>query len=497
MIPAAEGVDVSGVQLSNSGFLPYASKLQDVAELLIEHIARLLGSSIDRVRHSYESLEPGFHLVFKRELCLKHDKLTLNDHKGRRAIQLIGHEKLVQAVADPSDALEILARLLEKGRVETVKAARMAKKGQHATDPLVMDVSNLITQAELSSQHDIDLRSNDQGMVASWKDPPHISLEGLQEITSLRDLHCHQNLALKQPMEFCTFMGGGGGSDVIQAAALAKLFTKANRIMRVPAVVSIRALLSKSTSAGERRSVWHEDDPKCNLLESSKGDLKIEPHHHGNARFVEDAIVDDFDNVRLVVDDETHDEQRRNRYEGALGENVDSIIVVDTGGDVLGGIDSHASKRAPDQDRRTQLATAQIAAANNLNAIVAIAAVGVDAPPDAQRKLEASDAVYYRFTEGDKKYLKGLYSKWHFNGTPENLKKHPEHYGKTPLAMLASFDLQPGQRGSFRALPLPESVINDFDNPWACITWIAPEMSCLILINQAKLLSVIAPQGKD
>ncbi len=497
MLSAEEEADVRHAGIYEPGFLPYVSNPQDIAELLVEYIAKLLGASIDRVRHSYERLEPGFHQVFKRELSLKHDDLTCNDHRGKRPQQLLGHEKLVQAVADPTDALKLLARLLEKGRVEAVRAANMAEKGQHAIHPLEIDVSNLITQAEVSSRQDVELRHSGQGMAASWKDPLHICLKNVQEITSLKDLHYHPNLGLRQPLESCTFLGGGGGSDVIQAAAVAKLFLRANPKTKVPAVISLRALLSKSTSAGEKRSVWHKDDPKHNLLDSSNGDLKIEPHHRGNARFVEDAIVDHFDNVRLVVDDKSQDEQRRKRYEGAIGEDVDSIVVVDTGGDVLGGMDAYSIKKTPDQDRRTQLATAQIAAAKNLNAIVAIAAIGVDAPPDAQRKLEASDAVHYRFTEEDKKYLKDLYSKWHFDGAPENLKRYPEHYGKTPFAMLASFDLQPGQRGAFRALPLPASVINDFDNPWACITWIAPEMGCMILVNQAKLLSVIAPPEND
>jgi hypothetical protein len=155
---------------------------------------------------------------------------------------------------------------------------------------------------------------------------------------------------------------------------------------------------------------------------------------------------------------------------------------------------SAASKKTPDQDRRTQLATAQIAASEDLNALVAVVALGVDAPPYAQHKLEASDAVYYRFTDADKKYLTALYSRWCFDGSAESLKKYPEHYGKTAFAMLASFKLKPGE-SAYRALPLPESVIQDFNNPWACITWVTAEMSCLVLANQAKLLSVIADEG--
>lgn len=493
---AAEGLGPGKDETTDSGFLPYTPGPKEVANLLSEHIAELRGSSVHDVLHTYEDLELGFRLVFQRELCLKHDDLNPNDPKGKRPIRVTGHEQLVQAVASSADALKILARLLERGRVEAVKAANKAEKGRHATRSLMINVSNLVAYAKLSSQQDIELRATDHGMAASWTDLPYISFKGLQEISSLRDLHTHQKLGLTKPLGSCAFLGGGGGSDVIQAAGLAKLFTRADPTIEVHTVISIRTLYSKSTSAGEKRSVWQDDDPKRNLLDSSDGNLKIEPNHYGNARFVEDALVDDINNVRLVIDDKSQDGERSRRYEGAIGEEVDSMIIVDTGGDVLGGMDPSSKKKTPDQDCRTQLATAQIAAARDLNAIVAIAAVGVDAPSDAQHKLEASNAVYYRFTEEDKKYLRHLYSKWHFDGTAENLNRYPEHYGKTPFAMLASFDLDPGQSGSFRALPLPESVINDFGNPWACITWVAPEMSCLLLANQAKLLSVIAPHKK-
>jgi hypothetical protein len=493
---APEHQDLGKDKMSESSFLPYAPEPEDVANLLSKHIAELRGSSAPAALHAYEDLELGFRLVLNRELCLRPHDLAPSDHKGKRTLLLTGHEKLVQAVASTSDALKVLARLLERGRIEAVKAANKAEKGQHATKPLVINVSNLVADAKLSSQQDIELVPIDQGMAALWKDPPYINFEGLEEIRSLKDLHIHQNLGLKKPLSSCAFLGGGGGSDVIQAAALAKLFTQANPTMKVPVVISIRTLYSKSTSAGEKRSVWYGDDSKLNLLDSSEGNLKIEPHCHGNARFVEDAIVDDFDNVRLVIDDKSQDQQRRDRYERAIGIDADSMIVVDTGGDVLGGMDPSAKMKTPDQDRRTQLATVQIATAKDLNAIVAIAAIGVDAPPDARRKLEASNAVYYRFTDEDKKYLRCLYSQWHFDGTAENISLYPEHYGKTPFAMLASFDLEAGQGGCFRALPLPESVIHDFGNPWACITWVGPEMSCLVLVNQAKLLTVIAPQEK-
>ena len=480
--------------MTESDFLPHAPEPKNVANLLSKHIANLRGSSIHAVLHTYEDLDLGFRLVFQRELCLRPSELNSSDSKGKRLLLLTSHKELVQAVASTSDALQVLARLLEKGRIEAVKFANKAEKGQHATRPLVINVANLVADARLSFQQDIELVPIDQGMAASWKDPPHIGFEDLEEIRALKDIHIHPSLGLKKPLSSCAFLGGGGGSDVIQAAALAKLFTLSNPTMKVPAVISVRTLYSKSTSAGEKRSVWYEDDSEVNLLDSSEGNLKIERHFRGNARFVEDAIVDDFENIRLVIDDKSQDQQRCDRYEDAIGKNVDSIIVIDTGGDVLGGIDPSAERKTPDQDCRTQLATAQIAAATNLNAIVAIAAIGVDAPPDAQRKLEASDAVYYRFTEEDKKHLRHLYSTWHFDGTAENLKRYPEHYGKTPFAMLASFDLEVGETGRFRALPLPEPVINDFGKPWACITWIAPEMSCLVLVNQAKLLAVIAPQ---
>jgi hypothetical protein len=497
--PAPERHHAAKDRSTDSGFLPYASEPQDVARLLSEYIAQLREASFDSVFSTYNGLESGFQLVFKRELCLKHDDLTPNDQRGKRSLLLDDHRRLVKAVTSCDEALKILARVLEKGRVQAVKSANKAEKGMHVTKPLAIDLSKLIANAKQSARQDIVLSDSEHRMVASWETPLYISFQNLQEIRSLKDLHTQQRLGLKHPMRSCAFLGGGGGSDVIQAASMAKLLVRANPVMKVPAVISIRTLYSKSTSAGEKRSVWHVDDKaggKHNLLDNAKGDLKIELCHLGNARFVEDAIAGEFSNVRLVIDDKSQDHLRRPRYERAVGDDVDSMVIMDTGGDVLGGMDPLAKKKTPDQDCRTQIATAQIAAAKSLSSIVAIAALGVDAPADTQSKLEASNAVYYRFTAEDKHYLAGLYSTWHFDGSPANLYKYPEHYGKTPFAMLASFNLGRGESG-FHALPLPESVINDFNNPWACITWITPEMSYLVLVNQAKLLSVIAPPEKN
>lgn len=494
---ATVGLASNRKDASDSGFLPYVPQSEDVAKVLVKYIADLRGASLDLVFAAYHKLESGFHLVYERELCLEHHDLTPCDHKGKRSLRLIGHEKLVEAIEHNAEALKVLARVLEKGRVVAVRAANKAEKGRHATKPLVIDISNLVAEAKDSYRQDIELYPSDHGMAASWKAPLRIRFDHLTEIKTLTDPYIHKELGLASPLGSCAFLGGGGGSDVVQAAALAKLMTKYNLILKVPAVISIRTLYSKSTSAGEKRNVWNpRETPRRNLLESSNGDLKIEPSYEGNARFVEDSITGTFSNVRLVIDDKSQDELRCPRYEGAIGKGVDSIVVIDTGGDVLGGENPSdlKQKQTPDQDSRTQLATAKIAADKNLNALVAIAALGVDAPADTQEKLEDSKAMYYRFTSDDKKFLKELYSLWKFNGLPASLEQYPERYGKTPFAMLASFSMKRGEGGAYHALPLPASVINDFSNPWQCITWVTPEMSCLVLANQRKLLERIMPE---
>lgn len=495
---AATGPGLSKDASLASGFLPYAPRSEHVADLLVAHIANIRGTSPREVSDSYRGLEQGFRLVFRRELCLRHKHLP-TDHKGKRPLQLLCHETLVQKVASPEDALKVLARLLEKGRAEAVRIAKMADGGRHPTGAFLICVSKLVEGAKDSSQLDIELRSSPDMMEAFWKAPPNVCLDNLTRIDSLEDVPNVKALDLKRPFDSCAFFGGGGGSDVVQAGAVAKLFLRVNRSLNVRAVISVRTLYSKSTSRGEKRSVWNAQDetaPRRNLLEESDGNLKIERYHRGNARFVEDAMTCDFNNVRLVIDDKSEENGvRLRRYAAAIPEGVDSLVIVDTGGDVLGGMDEPATKKTPNQDRRTQLATSAIATDKEVNCIVVIAALGVDAPPDAQAKLERCDAVYYRFTAGDKQYLTELYSKWQFNGSRENLQQFPERYGKTPFAMLASFAMKQGERG-FHALPLPESVIDDFDNPWSCITWVTWEMSCMVLANQAKLLSVIAPRCK-
>ena len=75
---------------TETGFLPYTPRVEDVAHLLSKHIADLRREPVVALLGVYNRLERGFHLVFKRELCLKHDDLNADDHKGKRPLREYG-----------------------------------------------------------------------------------------------------------------------------------------------------------------------------------------------------------------------------------------------------------------------------------------------------------------------------------------------------------------------------------------------------------------------
>jgi len=268
------------------------------------------------------------------------------------------------------------------------------------------------------------------------------------------------------------FIGGGGGSDCIQAAILALLSGK-------PAcAISVRTARTQSQGStgatGEQRRVSDHGG------EIMPGVFRILPGSSGSGRFLE-HIPAALLPMYLVVD--AQEGRLPAQLQAALDDftGVDAVIDVDTGGDCLyrTGVQTTAEKATPDQDLDTLRAVSRLSAPHLLSCVIA---KGVDSPADADDVLAAAKARPLNFSPAQKLRILDLYETFELDGS------NPARYGKTPFAWQAALR---GQTGPVR-LPLPDKVVNDAKNPWNPIVTITAEMAGGYLMTVEDHLRAIA-----
>lgn len=259
------------------------------------------------------------------------------------------------------------------------------------------------------------------------------------------------------PGEKFAFVGGGGGSDCIQASVLAELTGK-------PAcVISVREDKTSSQNPdsgamGESRTVQNHGG------EVSPGVFRIKPETTGSGRFFENLPAERWP-MYLVVDSKNG--RLREQMQAALDDfgGVDTVVDVDTGGDCLYRTSFFdATQATPDQDLESLIAVSGLNAPNLLSCVIA---VGIDAPDYADEILRLANARLVHFSPSQRDHILGLYREFELDGSNET------RYGKTPFAWQAALR---GETGRIR-LPLPDRVVNDPRNPWDPYVVITPEMA--------------------
>lgn len=288
------------------------------------------------------------------------------------------------------------------------------------------------------------------------------------------DMAADGNDNLDMPGTRLAFIGGGGGSDCIQAAILGLLSGK-------PAcAISVRTEKTQSQGAsgviGDRRRVEGHGG------EIAPGVYRILPGSSGSGRFLE-HIPAALLPMYLVVD--AGDGRLQAQLQAALDDfgGVDGVIDVDTGGDCLyrSGIETASDKATPDQDLATLRAVRGLKAKHLLSCVIA---KGVDSPEDADAVLAAAKAKPIAFSPAQKQRILTLYKTFELDGS------NPARYGKTPFAWQAALR---GETGPVR-LPLPDSVVNDPKNPWNPMVTITQEMAGGYLMTVEDHLRAISAQ---
>ncbi len=254
------------------------------------------------------------------------------------------------------------------------------------------------------------------------------------------------------PGKKVALVGMGGGSDVVQAAQLGLLLKDAGK--DTPFVISVRT--DKTSSQGASLVTGEERSISPHGGEVVKGVYKVLAESKGSGRFVENLPASKIPTY-LVIDKQDGRLLKQIQAVINLEGGVDTIVGIDTGGDVLyspqGSQGLHKAKATPDQDQRVLEALSKI---QNAHLLLGVIATGVDAPLDAQEVLERAGAKYYALGEGEANKVRRQYMRWEMDG------RSGEKFSKTALVWQMALE---GRRG-LQVLNLPEAVVTDSANPW-------------------------------
>lgn len=296
------------------------------------------------------------------------------------------------------------------------------------------------------------LDGNGLDVTAHLQAVPEIDIDSFPHLGSLADL----------PGDRFALIGMGGGSDGVQAAMMARLLQEAGK--DCPAVVSVRGAKPQSQAADG-------STPVARTVENHGGEFaggvfRITSDTRGSGRFLEHLpaadvpmyLVTDFGGVEIT-----------DQLEAVLRQvgGVDTVIGLDTGGDVLYGvgIEQEVAQATPDQDVRILEAIKRL---HGVGKFACVVAPGIDTPDNAETVLHEVGATYWEPDAEQVEQILDTYTDWGLDGS------HPEYFGKTPLAWQAA--LRADDPHGVAELDLPQSAVTSKSNPWVPYVNLQPGM---------------------
>ena len=258
----------------------------------------------------------------------------------------------------------------------------------------------------------------------------------------------------------------GSGSDCIQAAVLAKLDE------RPACIISIHPMGNEYQDYSSAECVVHNHNG-----ELYEGVYRINPETLGYGRFYEHIPAND---MRVFYVLHTDRVDLTDQIQAALSDysHVDTVVAVDTGGDVLYpfnaqpvlGYNNQSVPPTPDQDLKSLMA---INSLYNVKKMSLVVATGVDAPPNYQDVLINANAIYLSLDEESRKKVLRQYYDYEFDGS--NLAR----YGVISFAWQAALR---GETGAVQ-LPIPAHLTSRSTNPINPTLEISAEMGGIYIMN--------------
>ncbi len=366
--------------------------------------------------------------------------------------------------------LTSLARIFQEARI-----ANKAKEGNGVFTVMASDVAQAAARDPEQLLHkEFFLTQIGNDAAIQLNDAPRVHNESFSPLADLSQL----------PGNRLAVIGIGGGSDCVQATAVAKLLEQAGKDSAC--VISIRTGKTQSQGAtgrtGETRTVTNHGG------EVHDDVYAITPETTGSGRFLENIAAGEKDTYLVIENDPAKLTTQLNAVLQHVGD-VDTVVAVDTGGDALHptGGKEEASRATPDQDLRVLRALHGIP--GNVNKVTCEIAVGVDSPANAETVLESANARYYQPTPDDARELLASYSRWHMDGSDN------KRFGKTASAWQAALK---GQNG-VQDIGVPTDVVLDPKNPWRPFVPVQPAMQGLFFMqldDHLRSIGAIPPQTR-
>lgn len=316
------------------------------------------------------------------------------------------------------DSYQLLARIYQETRIY------MIKKGIKNT---VVEVNELAKSKTAVTDKFVFVEKAD-GLILKLLKPKKITNEVVEKARELLDYPRNT-----------LFVGIGGGTDVVQASILAELTGNKN-------VLSIRGAYTASTSVREKREILNPEKKINDAI------FKIDANTDCVGRFVEAAPLKIAKDVYIVLDDENPQNLEENITQLLTYLNVQKVVLVDTGGDVLFNFvdkEDESVFSTPDQDIRVLQAFQNL----NINFDLLVVAPGIDSPENYS-EIEYS---VIEFDTATKEKIITMYQEMEMD------KFNKKCFGKT------SFIFQEALKNSTTHLyvcPLPEDYVTDNSNPW-------------------------------
>lgn len=472
--------------------------------IICTYLADRLQQQVAVVREAYRTAYRNVCTVIRRQILN-----TITPCSDRPLCHLIGEDLLLTALRPFSleTVLFIIARVYDVAHIALCKVILAEKKkrpyNQYFRQDPSVDLQILATDIKLDKgniEHEIWLEPDHDRksvLIAKWAPVPQMSFDRLPVLTSLCQLLPGEH---KSSHEYAG-VGGGGGSDIISVSLLAHLLRRHGKKMDL--MISTRTWATgsqgqKNSKLGIKRVVYNHGGPVQAYGRSVPGTFRVKADTYAEGRNME-AIPLEFLSASsrlqmfMVLDQgesssEIPDDERANlkdQLQAVLiqAENpVETVLIVDTGGDVFGG--DMTGSTTPDQDFRVQQAMSTLFP--NYNLVTVVLCPGVDAPIDASEKALKSGGMVYKPTKEEQMILLELLAKdYKMDGSD------PSRFGKTTMSLQARFQ---GVIG-WTSLDFPEHVVDTWENPWTSFVYIRECMSDIILMPTTKLLPLIAPKA--
>jgi hypothetical protein len=475
-------------------------------------LADLLRLDVTGVENAYREVAKNVRTVLRRQyantpVAGSDQSDSENQDEARPVCKFEGEDVFAavlgamaaQGVMQTGDALFTLARVYDEAHI-TLCHGRRATRGQ-APDELFRTRPriDLVPLAEhlkrdpgtIDGQIVLQPGKSEKPYRATWRPMPPLDFDRLPRLKSLGGLLPGE----KHESQVYAGIGGGGGSDIISASLLGLLLQRHGKKMDL--LVSTRTWATGSqgkegSKMGIRRTIWGHDGHVEVNGRSIPGTFRVTKQTSSEGRPLEAIPVPNHSQIFIVLDQgestgQIAEEERadlKDQLQAVLGQATDQIqtvAIVDTGGDVFGA--DTGSTSTPDQDLRVQQA---ICATNHVgcNLVTAVIAPGVDAPDDAPTKaLKAGGQVYKPTDEEKAMLLKVLSKDYKMDGSV------PGRFGKTTMALQARLK---GHKG-WTSLDLPPHIVDTWENPWSSFVYIRECMSDIVLMPTEDLLPYIDP----